>query len=225
MKDYEEYEKAGVILRKSPQWAVDLFGFSEDCMGDCISHMMWKALFDPAYAKYIPICVALLKAGKRWPDELQKEFSDRIAKTKIQYGWDKIWWQNFNKEKRPVRYVWSKITRFFGLYREYRLYRTQHGMTRDPYTHFFAACSINDQWEDAEGVHPPLSIYSPTFWAWQKYLHTGGIKWFDRYVRRESKGTPARQYVKDMALARAEAAWCMDLWNKINLMDVKPNKG
>ena len=218
----DRYEKYGVLLKPSPQWAIDLYGFEEDHMGDTISHMMWKACYDPAYAKYIPICAKLLKEGKRWPDAFQ---CDRIAKTKLQYGWSNLWWQNFEFKKRPVRAIWSHITRYFGLHQETKLYRTQHGMTRDPYTHFFAACKINDMWEYAKDIHPPRSIYSPTFWAWQKHLHTGEEKWKRRYKRRESGGTPARQYVKDMCLVRAESAGCWFLYYEIYDMKVKPNKG
>lgn len=199
------YEKYGVLLKPSPEWAVDLYGFEEDHAGDCISHMMWMACTDKTYIKFIPICAKLLKEGKRWPDGYQEDNKDRIAKTKLRYGWSK------------VLYKLKLIP--------HRLYRTQHGMTRDPYTHFFAACKINDMWDQAKDVHPPRSIYSPTFWVWQKYLHTGEDKWRRKYLRREYRGTPARQYVKDMAIVRAKSAGAYWLWVRIENLEVKPNKG
>lgn len=201
----DRYEKYGVLLKPSPQWAIDLFGFREEHAGDTISYMMWMACKDPAYVKYIPICRDLLKQRKRWPDGFQKENSSRIAKTRIRYGWSKVLYK--------IRLI------------PHKLYRTQHGMTRDPYTYFYAACFINQEMDQMIGVYPPRYIYSPTFWAWQRYLFTGSRKWLERYVRREGRGTPSRQYVKDLALVRTEAAQCWDLHREILDMDVRPNKG
>jgi len=203
----DRYEKYGVLLNPSPQWAIDLFGFKEEHAGDCISWMMWKCCTDRSYVKYIPICSELLENRKRWPDGFQEEHSKRIAKTKIRYGWSKVLYK-------------------LGIIKQ-RLYRTQHGMTRDPYTYFMAAIILNGfnthLW--FMNLNIPWTLYSPTFWAWKSYLITGKEKYRNRYIRRELRGTPARQYVKDMAMVRAKAADCTWLYEQIRDTEVKPNKG
>ncbi len=60
------YKKHGVILARSPQWQIDLYGFAPDGIGDCIFRTAIMAI-----AKYdhdmLHTCVTLLDDPIRWP--------------------------------------------------------------------------------------------------------------------------------------------------------------
>jgi len=199
------YEKYGILFHKSYKWECEEFRFCPEGMGDCMTNTGTEAI-NRNEPKYLIEMQQLLINHKRWPDCCNNWGRKYIAKTKIRYGWSKL----------CFRYL--KITK-------HRLFRTQHGLTRDPYTFFFAACKLLGKEDLIEGVHPPLSIYSPTFWAWQRYIHTGNKKFKIRYERRQLMNLPHIQFVKDMAIVRAKAAGSTELLEKLKSIEVKPNKG
>lgn len=198
------YEENGLLFHKSYDWECDEFKFCPEGMGDTGSNTAKQAI-KRKDTMFLHFTRKLLLDGKRWPDHCNGRGGDRIAKTKIQYGWSKLLFK-------------LKINKT-------RLFRTQHGMTRDPYTWHIAACTILKRRDLLYQIKIPWSLYSPTFWAWQKSIFTGKEKYRARYIRRELRGTPTRQYVKDMALVRAKAIDCWWLYQVIKDTKVKPNKG
>ena len=70
-------------------------------------------------------------------------------------------------------------------------------MTRDPYTAYFYACILLDKKEKIYGIRPPKRLYTPTFYAWVKYIKTG--KGADRYFRLEQRAMKD-PFKKDFAL-------------------------
>lgn len=219
----ERFESHGVLLKPSPQWAFDLYGFTDNHIGDCISDMMGEACLDPSFIEWIPICGELLDAGKRWPDSFN---NPRIAKTKLRYGWSKMvhWFGML-----PVLFASDEERAAWLKHVKPRLYRTQHGMTRDPYTFFMAAVVING--------------YSPTAWfgdmrmpffqrrwgisQWRKYLLTGKEKHLKHYERAtlRSMWMPRRVFAWELTYVRALAAGSEKILKALVKYKPLPNKG
>ena len=220
----ERFELNGVSLRKSDEWEKDLFGFYPHNIGDTISDMMYTACTDKAFVRYIPICEELLSKGKRWPSLFN---NDRIAKTKIRYGWSKsVHWVRMlpvirkSNEERAARLKKIKP----------RLYRTQHGMTRDPHTYFLAAVVLNGYkpWLWFEDVRKlPLLQRRWGLTQWERYLITGKKKHLKRYEFSSllTIWMPRRVYAWDLTEIRAKAAGSSKILNAIEKYKQLPNKG
>ena len=224
------FESFGVLLHKSPQWAIDLFGFEENHMGDAGSNTAFECIRLDTN-EYMEKLRELLIEGKRWPDELQDLHKDRISKNRLQWTWERIWIQIFDSERHPWRTRWSKITRFFGLKKETMLYRSQDSHSRDPYTWYFCAVahlgldSDPDYW--ITPVNMPIGLRRRGLMAWRKYLETREQKYFDKYERIAlwQLRLPRRVFALDQAKMRATVVGSTKVLALIKKLTPIPNKG
>ena len=77
-------------------------------------------------------------------------------------------------------------------------------MTRDPYIMYYCYLALYDKKEWIYHLTIPLRLYSPSVWAWRKYLITGSAKWKRRYERRAILGLRLFKY---KVFARHLEAW------------------
>ena len=172
MDNSELYYMDDIFERKpSPPWEVKVYKKPVNSKGDlefnnCSNITKRKDKSERAY-QVLDECKSLLIDRKRWPDRMNQDID---AKTWIAKWWSDLWWQCFDKVNHPYRYVWSKITRFFGLKKETTLFRNQHFMTRDPYEAFYEACIFLGKDEYIKEVSIPFYLYRGSIWKWRKEL-------------------------------------------------------
>jgi len=162
LKDIQEFNKVfctkegwyrdGVYWRDSPgDWVLDYYGSSSEGKGDLISNtmMMIIHLGDQSYDALAALaaCKELLLAHKRWEDRMNHRNDSRNRVD----NWVK-------------KFLWKVKLRL------YSPFRWQHGMTRDPYVFFFAACVMLGHEELIKEVRIPWYIFRPSTMAWRHSL-------------------------------------------------------
>ncbi len=185
----EHYEKYGVLLEHSPDWAVRERGFDSQGMGDCITRSC-----KTKNIKYLDVCAGLLKERKRWPDALQDRYAPFIATNRIDWEWSKLMY-------------WFEI-------RETKKLRPQGGMTRDPFVYFFSSCAENGVAEFYKDVTVPFLVNRRKLKVWREYLLTGNPKALRTYEYLELRSLTfaLKYYVVDLITARADGARSERVW-------------
>lgn len=227
-KDKVYYEDAGVLRHQSEKWEKDLYGFFPLALGDVGSNTACKSI-ELNTTKYMEVLRRLLIDNKRWPDELQERYSDRIAKTKLRYGWSKfVHWVRYLPHKLSI--PWAKTLSEISP----RLYRTQHGMTRDPFTWYFCAVAHfdlhlddPDYWVSDVMDEMPKYLRRRGLTAWVRYLETQDYRYFDKYVRIAmwQLRLPRRVFALNQARMRAKVVGAEEVLKLINSIEPIPNKG
>jgi len=147
----EPYKKGWYWTTDAPEWAVNEYGEDMHAKGDLIFENMAKIFLDRDDSEWafnnVLHCYDLLIERKRWPDEMN---STRDAKT----------WIGMHI---------SRILYRCGLKRT-RKYRSQGGMTRDPYIAFYNTAIFMGCEDMIERVIIPWYCYSPGVWRWRRLL-------------------------------------------------------
>jgi len=157
------------------EWQRDKWGFVVRGLGDlwtitCRMLIITDDKSDWAKTSLWKVFYHLIQ-NKRWPDEYNNEY---IAKNTIQFYWSKLL---YDLKLRPTR-----------------LYRSQHGITRDPWIYFMCAMvHIGQTW--AFKCRPPWWLYRPIVWEWFKAMEGKKNKYLF-FVRFRPKRRP--NYVKMM---------------------------
>jgi hypothetical protein len=150
------YEEHGFILAVSPGWEFEVYGFYPNGIGDTIFRTLHFAISEGKYSLFMN-GAELLTQRKRWSDELGIGNEKKFAKNWLQWRWSK--WLHKHGE------------------RQHRLYRSQKGMTRDPYIMFYCAAYILNRTQFISAIKPPWYIWRPGFNNWRRYLITGNRFW------------------------------------------------
>lgn len=174
---FENTQDGPCVVANAPAWSVAIYKFDPRGKGDLIFR---TALF--AIAKedltLLDTCINLLNKRKRWPDELCHK--NDAANLFVEYL-DR-WITKYNRwasrtEKRPI-IPWRKR------------YRSQGGMTRDPFIMAITAWYLLD----GEGKCPikiPWYIQRPDLYYWKKWIDKGKVKHkkaYERWVQRALVG-------------------------------------
>jgi len=208
----KSYEKYGLLFRPSAPtpWQKRDYGFDPDAMGDCLSYTADEAM-KRNEVRYLRKVRYWLILRKRWPDELQKKYKQFIAKTMVGHWWSRYRWRR-SKDKD------GKTDRLCK-------YRSQTGMTRDPFVFYYAACVFHDKRHWIKDATIPFLNNRPTLRAWRRYLITQTRKDKRRYMLWEILliNQPRREFAHDLVKARCIAAGCPEI---IDLLpEPIPNKG
>lgn len=154
----------------TPRWAEEEFGQDEKKKGDMISFGCRKLSEDNDDSKMAKSMVHryhhLLKNGKRWPSSMRHKNDARCNLT-----------------------YWLSHIRYKLGWASWRLYRTQRGMTRDPFVMVIHAAAKLGEWGIVYDISIPwyLLLNSPTTRAWHHYLKTGeGLAMYERLEARGS---------------------------------------
>ncbi|RLD57005.1 MAG: hypothetical protein DRI97_06315, partial [Bacteroidetes bacterium] len=191
------FEEHGIFRHQSPDWEKDLYGFYPNGIGDAVSNMgEWTVKTGDPF--FIPIMYKLLMAKKRWPDACNVGNEEFIATKKLQYGWSKTvhWFRML-----PVVFASDEERGAYLKKVKPRLFRTQHGMTRDPYTWYNCAvirCNLSPgAW--IEPVDMPRYLRRRGNTYWRNYLITGNVYWKEKYekVTLRQLRWPRREYALD----------------------------
>ena len=152
--DISELKKDGDWYRGPvKQWEVDYYGFCGRGMGDLIYNNLRKIIETEDKSEWayevFDRCIVLLIQGKRWPDEIQDEYKEFIAKNRV--------------------HLWvNKILKRLGKV-EFEKCRHQKSMTRDPWVMFYSACIYLNKREFIH-LRPQPRLYRPNLWALRKAL-------------------------------------------------------
>ena len=135
-------------------------------MGDLIYNTLVKIIYHQDTSdwaiKALEACHALLKAHKRWPDYMNDH--PMVAKTWAARAVNRI----LNKIKRWGRR--KNIAIIDKIIKEWKPFRYQGRMTRDPYTAFYAACIMLDRVDLIKDTKVAFICWRPDMWMWRKYL-------------------------------------------------------
>ena len=166
MKNYY-FIKAGMMLARSPGWSKDIYGFDPNGIGDGNGRSSVAARIY-GLPEMLQQNVDLLKAGKRWPDELG------TYKT------------NPHIARNILDYEWCKLMHKLGQ-RDFRKYRSQGSITRDPI--IGVICSlylmkdrVYSEWKNQiKDIKIRWWQNRPDLYHWKKYLETGKAKHKHKY--------------------------------------------
>jgi hypothetical protein len=143
-------------------WAFQRYWFYSRSLGDLafntFSVIVKTKDRSPWAHRAFEYCVELLREGKRWPDHLQEEYSQYIAKNSIQEALVKL---KYRKE--------HKIHALTGKAPEHPiLYRPQHQMTRDPHIAALACAVFLGRKHEIRDLKIPIKNYDPKVFAWRR---------------------------------------------------------
>jgi|GEM_PF-6486593 len=142
----------------------------------------------------INICAGSLRRRERWPDGEEWEHYNDVdtwAQRIVNLAWNKF---RFWIYKRSGRYIGKRLP-----------FRYQGRMTRDPFIAWGAACAQRCYLIKAYRVSPPWYIYTPSFWAWWKYIITHDEKYLKRYRFWRQYSRPKKDFVIRLNELREQA--------------------
>lgn len=184
-----EKHSCGLYIQPAPDWAITEFAQDSLEKGDIITNTCRKIINDKDTSPWaytaLAICAELLFLRKRWPDELNHPNDATNV---------------FEYEKSKRRYKRGKI--------DWRLYRTQTYITRDPLWYFYSLCVELDDIDAIEEIKPPVfsewrMVYRPVLWLWRRALISGKRSWL--YELLEKDLTHPKDYVNRLRYYRQQA--------------------
>ena len=198
LKDFEffrrYYEKYGLLFYDSEPWEKKIYLFHPNGMGDVLKNTMWYSI-QTGEMIHLKTCSRLLNLGKRWPDEIQRRYSEFIAKNRIDWEWSKFKrfcrrinrWMNEDGE-------WKELTKVDQV-----LFRPQHHITRDPVCWYFSTAILNGQSHFIYKYNHPWNLNtSITFWAWVRFIKTGKCEGLYLLLENRKPLFKPREYVNRM---------------------------
>lgn len=190
----------GLYVEDSDQWELDQFRQDAKAKGDIIYNTCRKIIDDNDCSEWayraLEICAELLYERKRWPDEFNHP----------------------NDAKNINEYIISKLFYDAGD-NDWRLYRPQTNMTRDPWIYWIALCVHLNRRQFIEVVTIPFYLYlnSPTTWVWRRFLITGKGKRLYEFLELSQLWMHKKEYTLLLVKYRAMAAGVLRVLNKLNL--------
>ena len=166
MKNYY-FIKAGMMLARSPEWEEDQYGFPPDGLSDTEGRSAEAARIY-GFPEMLQKCIDLIKARKRWPDELG------TYKT------------NPNIAQNIIDYEWCKLMHKLGQ-KDFRKYRSQYSITRDPIIGIICSLYLMKDRAYSEWKNQIKDIKirwwqnRPDLYHWKKYLETGNRRHKSKY--------------------------------------------
>lgn len=153
----ELWFKEGYFWRKlSPEWEIDVYGYSIDSKGDLIFNSCANIIDDKDGSDWaamaLILCKGLLQDGVRWPNTMNQPCD---ARTRLRWRWSQLCFKT--KIVKKVKY------------------RPQRSITRDPFIVLYTAYMINNPFSiyHIRKTPMPRRLFTPGVWAWRKYLITG----------------------------------------------------
>lgn len=150
------FEDRGYIRCISPGWEREVYGFFPNGIGDVLFRTAHYALIECDENMLLRVADQL-KLRQRWPDFMMEGNEDRFAKNRFQY----------RRSKRKHESGES----------QYRLYRPQGGMTRDPFNMLYCVADVMNARPFIEIIKPVWYNWRPPFNSWRRYILTESRFW------------------------------------------------